>query len=232
MPDAGGGGGERQPRKRAREIIFNERDEAIFTLALQQRFPDVTFTAEHREMFGGNRPCASIALSDSSVVLAMIDRQWSPDLYLHIRRSCWNWGWNWIDPSRWGWDPPTLDPGSIGSSYLPGDDVARRFIQTVWRIIARIATNRAQSGSALVRKLNDMDNLTMAEASGHLYWCGHQALAWCREGGERRMLHGAARPRDDWEIPKDPWYQDLMRRAMDTEGWTAKTLPGWRDAGD
>jgi hypothetical protein len=77
-----------------------------------------------------------------------------------------------------------------------------------------------------------MDHETMAEASGGMLWYGHQALAWCREGGERRMLEGATRPRDDWEIPKDPWYQDLMRRAMDTEGWNAKTLDGWREPGD
>lgn len=229
MPDSGGHREQRGSHKRVREVILNERDEAIFTLALKQKFPDITFTAHHHDMYGGDRPCTSIATSDSIVVWACIGRQWSPDLYLHIVRSRWTWGMTGVDSSRWAWDPPTLERGSIGSSYMPGDEVARRFIQTVWRIIARIATNRTQSGSALVRQLNDMDHLTMADPAGDdMSWCGHQALVWCREGSERRMLYGVARPRDDWEIPKDRWYQDLMRRAMDTEGWNAKTLSGTR----
>jgi hypothetical protein len=74
----------------------------------------------------------------------------------------------------------------------------------------------------------DGDYRRMANQKGGDTWCGHQALAWCREGGDRRMLDGTIRPCDDWEIPNDRWYQDLMRRAMDTEGWNAKTLPGTR----
>jgi len=227
MPDSGEHRDERGPHVRARQTVFSERDEAIFTLALKDLFPDMTFTAHHREMFGGNRPCDSIATSDSDIVWARVDRRWSPDFYLHIRRSTWVWGDGRTDPNRFAFDPPTLDSGSIGSSYIAGDEVGRRFIQTVWRIISRISTNRVQCGYPGFAEMNGLGPQTMARVHGGMFWYGHQALAWALEGGERRMLDGSARPCDDWKIPKDRWYQDLMHRAMDTEGWNAKTLENY-----
>jgi hypothetical protein len=64
----------------------------------------------------------------------------------------------------------------------------------------------------------------MAKVHGDMFWYGHQALAWTLEGTERRMLDGSMRPCEDWQVPQDRWYQDLVRRAMDSEGWNAKTL--------
>jgi hypothetical protein len=226
MPDSGPHRGDQNPRTRGRQTIFAERDEAIFTLALLDAYPDMTFTSQHREMYGGDRPCTSIALSDSFVVWARVDRGWAPDFYLHITRSYWSWGNPYRGVGRWAWDPPTLGGGGIGSSYMPGDDLSRLFIQRVWRIIERISTNRVKRGHPLGNEMMDGDRTLMADVKYGDTWCGHQALSWAREGGNRRMLEGSARPCDDWDIPRDKWYRDLVERAMQTDGWNAKTLGG------
>jgi hypothetical protein len=219
---------ERRERTQSRETLFIEPDEAIFSLALTDEFPDITFTAHHPDVLGGNHPCGSIALSDSDIVYVHIGPI-TANRYLHILRSRWGWGWPWIAPERWSWDPPTLGHGVISTSHVIGDEEARLFGVRVWRILGKIATNKLKGGTPETNAYYGGDRKLMSESKGGMYWAGHQALAWCRAGGERRMLDGLIRPCDDWEVPQNAWYQDLVRRAMATEAWYARTL-GPRDA--
>jgi hypothetical protein len=224
---------------RGRETILNEADETILSLALKDAFPEIRF---HSEATKGEETYRSlVSLCDGHQVLAKcpvheiagLSEQptWPvPRRYLRFVRSTWAWGRGWR-AANWAWDPPTLEHGCMDSSYYRDDDIARKFVNRAWRILARVATNRVKGGHPVGNILEGRTMVRMADESGGMTWCGHQALAWCREGGERRMLDGNTQPCDDWEIPKDPWYQDLVRRAMDTDGWHAKTLSGWREAG-
>jgi hypothetical protein len=225
MPDSAHNGDDPDLRRRCRYVIFLEPDEAIFTIALKDQFPDLTFMAEHAKLFGGKRPCSSLALSDSGLVWARVVRGWAPDFYLHIVRSRWLWeDGPGRGAGRWAWDPPTPSTGSVFSSYMPGDEAARRFVQRVWRIIELIATNRVKKGHPRGNELMGGDRVLMIDVKGGDIWCGHQALAWSQAGGNRTMLDGGFRPCDDWEMPHHPRYRDLMCRAMETEAWHAKTL--------
>ena len=220
---------------RGRETILNEADETILSLALKDAFPEIEFYNEGAE----DSDRSLISLCDDRSVYADLPSHEIPSLpeqptrpvprrYIHIARSNWIWRAGWDRNTKWAWDPPTLGEGMVDSSFYRADDIARKFVNQVWRILARIATNRTKGGHPLGNVLEGRTMLRMADEKGGLTWCGHQALAWCRQGGDRRMLNGTTQPCDDWEIPKDCWYQDLMRRAMDTEGWNAKTLSGTR----
>lgn len=210
-------------RTRARAICFVERDELIFSLALKDEFPDIQFVAKHSEAMGGGRPIVNIAVSDSDVVDVELGAgPWHP--HFRVLRSRWGWGWPWIAPERWGWDPPTLGEGLVGTSYRVGDEQTRLFGVRVWRLLGKVATNKVKGGTPATNAFYGGDRRLMSESKGGNIWCGHHALAWCQAGGSRRMLTGCFRPCDDWEVPTNAWYQNLMRRATETEGWNARTL--------
>lgn len=147
-----------------------------------------------------------------------------PTRRLFLCRSRWIWQLGYVpaDDDRFAFDPPTLGEGSISALWI-GDDpryaLVPAFLRGVWRILARLTTNKLKGGAPLTNILHrGTDRLLMAEAGARAVWVGHHALEWCAAGGARRMLDGKWRPCDDWAPPGNVWYQRLRRRVEERYG--------------
>jgi hypothetical protein len=223
---------------------MTQMDEEVLAEALRQTFPRVIFLEEDpwwdptdpsRDSISDiDSPVARVAVPDSPSWAPAIKRSpefprrytWvdPPPRALHIVRSYWEWhpGLTAEDSKRFAFDPPTLSVGQIGALWDDNDPRnagVPAFIRQVWRIIARITTNKLKSGTPLMNELmSGSDRLLMSESKGGDYWAGHHALEWCASGGPRRMLAGGFRACDDWAPPRDPWYQDLRRRVEERYG--------------
>lgn len=220
-------------RWKSRDLLFTAKDEAILSAALREAFPAVTFVEEVTQAPSQLEWIPDVVGRTILQILVPDDKLWTPEFrhvsqgwyeicnmparHLRFHRSTWIWNDGWPD-TKWAWDPPTLEAGSITGSYRVGDPREReitRFLREVWSILARISTNRLKGGDPRGNELMGGDRLMMAEATPGLYWTGHHALEWCRNGanlGQRRMLMGCRRPCDDWDPPIDPWYRGLVAR--------------------
>jgi hypothetical protein len=229
-------------RFKQRVLVFLRKDEAIFSEALRERFPHVAFVGDTEDRIYDSilsAPGHSVSIifpegagwhpipafdpvtGDRNGYVDVSENRW-----LVYFRGQWDWNLGSGKPSRdqLTYDPPTPMWGNIQGSYNvldPEKETVFQITRKVWRIIERIATNRVKFGHPLGSKLEGRGRQLMADAKGHAEWFGHSALEWCRDGirsGERRMLCATRRPADDWEVPRDPWYQALRRRVEDMYG--------------
>jgi hypothetical protein len=215
-------------RKPSREIAMTRMDEAIFSLALGEEFPGITFEDIEPSVRAAPILRDSIADCNSPVVRGEVPAPpRSPTGWFQINRSSWRWvfGRTVGDNARFAFDPPTLTGGWIATGWDLNDPAHRAmpaFQRKVWRIVERLTTNRLKTGTPRSNTLEwGSDIVTMAEAKRQnllLVWAGHHALEWCAAGGARRMLVGAFRPCDDWAPPQDPWYLRLRRRVEERYG--------------
>lgn len=204
---------------------MDDMDDAILSLALCDAFPTTVFypsgtalTQPRQEFFGTIPECRS------SVVTAMAPEPgWRPEIeryearpqwyvmrnpprrYLHYSGTRWFWG-SW-EPAHWSFDLPTPEFGTISTNYDPNDAEQRAFVNKVWNILSKVATNRTKSGLSRDRVVLSND------VGGGPIWVGHHLLKWCA-AGPRRMIDGCLVPCDDWEFPDTQWYQNLYTRAI------------------
>lgn len=222
-------------RHKRRFVLFSAKDEAIFSEALRQTFPTLRYL-----IYSGSRIRPSCldafdSLTDVPgryvhiVVPGSVDWRPMPGFdprdggwtefanlpthrSLHYYRSVWDW--SFYGSERISYDVPTMDHGEIFGSYSPslaGHEEFLVLVRSVWKIIGCLATNRYNLGHPLGNKLMGREVQLMQDAKGGWIWIGHQALQWCR-AHSRRMLSGAFRACDDWEMPESEWYRGLLER--------------------
>lgn len=229
-------------KTRQRDVILTDRDEALLSEALRAEFPAVVFY----ETAAGDPPSVRTlhAIPESTgVVHACVPSNadevphFLPDataLGGYILRGSpraismvrcdwlWSFGYSPEDTARFAFDPPTRTVGWITASWAPAHPSFAEvpaFVRRVWRVLARLTTNKLKSGTPQMNILErGSDRLLVAEAGGVSVWAGHHALEWCAAGGVRRMLDGKWRPCDDWAPPDDAWYQNLRRRVEQRYG--------------
>ena len=125
-----------------------------------------------------------------------------PSPSLHYFDSRWGLGGG----GRWAFDPPCLSDGRIPGNWSDDNEEEKAFLRQVWRLLGKLTTNRMQVGHV------KSGTVYSGDTRGGEYWAGHHALLWCR-GAPRLMLNGLYRPRENWEMPDNPWYRDLLERA-------------------
>lgn len=204
---------------------MDDMDDAMLSLALRDAFPTIVFFPSGRPRTApdlGVQP--TIPECDRTMVSALVPKsgwepeferdrnypQWfnllnAPRLHLHYSRTRWFWDTSW-SVARWSFDLPTPEFGTFNTNYDPDDPKERAFVNKVWNILKRLATNRQKSALA------DDRIVLMKDAGGGMVWAGHHVLEWCA-AEPRRMIDGHARPCDDWAPPDTAWYRDLRARA-------------------
>ncbi len=200
----------------------------MFSEALRQAFPTVKYVIRS----GGVTPPPSLDAFDSLMDVTALG------LYIVIPSSP---GWRpepgygsdggWIEfrnIPRHGhltYYRPEWYEGEIFGSYEPWNpdhETFLKLVRTVWKIIERLATNRYKYGHPLGNKLMGREVQLMKDAKGGEVWLGHCALEWCR-ADPSRMLAGAHRVCDDWQVPQTEWYRALRAKVDERFG------PGFDD---
>ncbi len=222
---------------KSRHLVMDDMDDAMFSLALRDVFPTALFLPGGRPATEPRlHPCRSIPECDGTAILILVpepgwqakfrpngqSRQWyvmenPPPLHLLYSRTTWFRG----GPGRprWAFDLPAPEFGTINTNYDRGDAAQRRFVNTVWRVLARLTTNRLKAGIDADRFVRQTD------VRGQMVWVGHHVLEWCA-GAPKRMIGGNRRPCDDWEPPETSWYRDLRARAESAFGADYGGPPG------
>jgi len=223
-------------RFKNRDFVFTRKDDAIFEAALREKYPDIEILVEHREpvlrfervpslLADNQRGQRWLILPDQPnwvPLVEVISRSTYPRRQTRLRnlpgrwlvysRSHWVWPSGPLIGRPTSFDWPYLGQGRIAGQYWDLDTDLKRvksFYRTAWRIVSRIATDRAKHGTKLMNELTGGDYKRMADLERCRAWMGHCALEWSRAGGHRKMLNSFNRPADDWEVPTDPWYRRL-----------------------
>ena len=197
-------------------------DEALFSLALRDAFEQVTMIQNYNYFHPPKEIRILEIIPDCEDYWGAIlhipifrkppenaDDGWPNSQHFHFNRS--HWIYTGPGASRWAFKPPTLMQGSVGTSWHYGDNAAQAIVGKVWRILAKVTTNRVKV--EFPRK-----GIVLSDGSkGGWTWFGHHALKWCRSDPEY-MLNAQRRPADDWEVPNSEWYQDLRRRVTERYG--------------
>lgn len=223
-------GDHRPQRHKKRYVLFSPKDEAMFSEALRQAFPTVKYVIRS----GGVAPPSCLDAFDSLMDVT------APWLYIVVPSSL-DWqpipGFDsegrWIEfkniprHSHLTYYRPQWYEGEIFGSYEPWNPEHEAFlnlVRTVWRIIERLATNRYKHGHPLGNKLMGREVQLMKDAWVGRIWLGHCALEWCN-ADPSRMLAGAYRACDDWQVPQTRWYQALRAQVDERFGLTFDDRP-------
>lgn len=217
-------------KMKLRHLVMDDMDDAMFSLALRDAFPTAIFypsgkslTVPHLDLYRTIPEC------NSTVVTAFFPEsgwqpefekyprnpEWyvinnAPQLYLSYSRTRWFWGSP--QPARWAFDLPTPEFRTISTNYDPDDSEQRAFVNKVWGILKKLATNRMKSA------ISEDCVVLCEDVKGSMIWAGHHVLEWCAAGTRRRMIDGWARPCNDWAPPDTPWHLDLRARAEEQFG--------------
>jgi hypothetical protein len=181
--------------KRGLNVFLTRIDEAAFTRAMLEAFPDAEFLEQYWDgRKHAERRVEALHLADSLHVYVRIphpgwigDRSlWNPklsawmsgpDVSVEFFRSVWDW--TLIRGAKWAWDPPILTGGRINASYRKDDPFDQDFVTTVLRRVLPSAARRFRS----------------------VNYVGHDALRWASEA-PRRMIDGNLRPPQGWSFHK------------------------------
>lgn len=213
-----------------RYCVMDDFDDAMFSFALRDAFPNVLF-AHRRTMrkTAALNQADTIPECDQTVVEIWFPHdKWKPlflpnpnypdsydcinppHLFLHYVRTRWDFGGSHAD-RKWAFDFPTPETGSISSGRWEWDDEQRELRSKVTKILGRLSNNRLKS-------LMDRDHvLSKKDAKRGNLWVGYHVLDWCAKGS-RRAINGHSIPCDDWEHMKTAWYQDLKQRVTNRFG--------------
>lgn len=209
---------------KARRLVMDDMDDAMLSLALRDAYPRMVFFPSGSPLFVPDLGLrATIPECDSGVVGAFVPEPgWEPRFERDTRYPDWfrlqnppklsfnysrtHWFWRSWEPAHWAFDPPTPEAGAISTGYDPDDAEERAYVNKVWNILGKLATNRVKSGISRDRVVLQKD------AGGKMCWPGHHMLEWCA-AAPRRMIEGAFRPCDDWAPPDTLWYRNLRDRA-------------------
>lgn len=230
-----------------RTLVFLRKDEAIFSEALREVFPHVTFIREwdtrlrRRDL----AVCGSLAEDDGKQWLIVFpdDERWQPrftfdpetglrdgienildNRTMRYRSGGWDWSLGSGQPSRvkLAYDPPTPMWGKIVGSYNVLDPLKKTFFKisrSVWNVIDRIAIGCVKHGHPLGNELEGGDRLLMKDCGPSFEWHGHSALEWCREGIRRgeRRMLAATRRPADDWEVPDNTWYQSLRRRVEEE---------------
>jgi hypothetical protein len=203
--------------KRRPKVFLTRIDEAAFSRAMFEAFPDAEFWEEY---WNGQehveRRVEALHLADSLQVHVCVPRpgwtietlawdpksshwKFGPVVGVTVGRSIWDW--TVIRGAKWAWDPPILTGGYINASYRKDDAFDQHVVTTVLRRVLPSAARRFSSTA----------------------YSGHDALRWASEA-PRRMIDGWLRPPDGWRFDnirsaKRKYYEGLeaMRPESDPQ---------------
>ena len=195
-------------RSKERQLAFHPDDAQEFGDALRERFPAIRFRDHHtcRKKIRGK-----IREIEYREVGSLCD----PDgISFHVWIEPENWKPVWGKSNEYGerpilnqprlhfaYDksaflPPTyteLRPGRIWAYYAADDREHKRFLDAVWRMVAKMSSNVFDVIDMKTGEINRPNQRWMMFA-------GHHALEWCRADPQRR-LDQSLRPADGYTTP-------------------------------
>ena len=210
-------------RTRGKNVALTRIDEAAYSIVLKEAFPGIVFLG-NRIMYGFSDDRAMTAewlkahsfesiheVEDDPVHAVVPSCRWRPlplvidgrtilpsGPLLSFDYSRGRWNWRTYHGAKLAYDPPTLEFGNIGTSFLTDEPQRKAFYDKALRLIKRVATNRIRA---------ELPHIGHVYGEGRAsYWVGHDAFRWCSES-PTRMIAGIARPTLDWAFPEKPWYR-------------------------
>jgi hypothetical protein len=198
-------------RNIGRQVIFLQKDVAIFSEALRQEFPRVRFFDHVLEKGGihtwrevpslvaSREPSLSIVFPEYIGPIEIAeefaqDRTWLEEQGSPAHRSMtyWHGDWEWEETpksfyrDRLSYDPPTPCPGAVNAHYYPNDPWHKMhlsIIKRVWKVMSRMSIGKLKGGTPLTNMLNFGSDVVLMKGQRHGNpWVGHWALQWCRDG--------------------------------------------------
>lgn len=111
--------------------------------------------------------------------------------------------------------PPVivLEGAFLVAQYADGDTETIRFLDKVWRIVKKFATNK------LVRVNPYTNHFLRPPEKGVWTWAGPDAIDWCRLS-PHHLLGSNYRPADEY-------HPDLLEELDEDEEWRARWRKGW-----
>lgn len=198
-----------QNKGKARVTCFHPKDADAFSDALRERWPGITFQrhaywelqekghSAYKENWKDIDEYPSLGATDEGMIRVFVKPDgWEPvwtdgpnESGLHfienlpemdfIYQSSIFIGKNGM--RAWGDDPKfSISSGRLSIIYNKDNKEHERFLNAVWRIVAKLSTN-----------IVDILDMETGEVRHHAQrtttWCGYHALDWCREDPRRRL---------------------------------------------
>lgn len=208
-------------RWRSRRVVFDSFDDAMFMLAMWETFPRMWVLDDR---YGVRQPSDLIGPSG----LAHLMSQNSPIWDLHFPEEGWRpiilpepqGRYNFVantprhrlyyqrDIGSWG--PMVVrapyDASKLNIHIDPDSEFDRAFVNTAWRIVNRMATNRVKFGMPVVE---------LAYSAGHRgnIWCGHHVYEWWCRKVYHQVTDEQIRP-IEWKVPDTPWHRGMRQRVV------------------
>ena len=213
-----------------RYCVMDDVDDAMFSFALRDAFPNVLFIHEGDMLKTPDlKPAATIPECNRTLVDIWFPREgWQPiffphprypdrfdvinppHLYLHYERTTWDSG-GYASDRKWAFSLPTPERGRISSGRWVWDEEQRAFRSQIVKILGRLSNNR-------LKWLLDRDQfVSTKDAKRKNLWDGYHTLAWCAEDSTRAIL-GHWRPCDDWAHRETEWYAAMKKRVIERFG--------------
>jgi hypothetical protein len=208
-------------RWRSRRIVFDSFDEAMFLLAMWETYPRMFVLHGSHDLlqpsdFVGPTGLADLIAPNSFAWrLHFPDEGWRPVIlpepqgrYNFIANAPRHSLYYVRDHRSWGtmivrapYDTPKL------SIHIDIDrELDRSFVNTVWRIVSRVATNRVKFGTPVVE-------LAYSAGRGGSIWCGHHVYAWWCQKVYHQVTDEQIRP-IEWKVPDTPWHRGMRARVI------------------
>lgn len=220
------------PRRRfwGRYCVMDDFDDAMFSFALRETYPDVVFIRGGILFESPDYGAAETIpeCSQSGVDIWFPRKGWEPiffphpeypdryevinppQLYLHYNRTHWFFE-SAVGERKWVFSLPMPEQGRISSGRWIWDDEKKEFRSAIIRIIGRLTTNRLKDW------FERNQAVSVKNARRRNTWAGYHVLDWCR-GGPRRMIDGRFRPCDDWQPKYSSWYRRIREKVVERFG--------------
>jgi len=210
--------------------LMDAFDDAMFSMALQDAFPQVIFMAEYVGVSSPDDPLPqSIPECGGEIVCVYFpEHELTPEFTpLPYRKGRWkiksppsfelryirsNWFWGQAGGGRWAFSPPTLNETQMSIRHDKSDKEQRQTVNKIWKTLRTVTTNKLKTG----RRKDEFVSASGSFGSAGPR-AGFHAIDWCRQAPDR-MLDGLYMPCDDWEWPDDPYVQELRQRVIERFG--------------
>jgi hypothetical protein len=196
---------------RRRSLIFSDEDVAAFVEALRTKYPRIRFVMQEywRVQDRGTTALPTVlaipyreTLTSPGNFKETLRRAWleaegwqarwsapnrrgyrfienEPRLSFTWMAPCMRWG-SWFDEKG----RSKLDLGEITAQYVEGDKEHIGFINSVWRIIAGLSTNKTPWCYHELATGRILGPFVASEI-----WIGHEALKWVRQDARHCFFH-------------------------------------------
>ena len=205
---------------------MDDFDDAMFSFALKDHFPNVLFLSKIRLLeTPAIQSCETIPECDQTVVNIWFPRNgWEPlffphpdypdrfnvinppDLFLSYHRTSWFHG-DSRGEGRWAFSLPMPEHGNLSSGRWEWNSDQKKFRSTVIKLLGRLSNNRLKDW------FQRDDFVPRSEAKRRNIWVGQNVMTWCSEE-PRRAIDSLYRPPDDWQHKESPWQRDLKNRVI------------------